>query len=104
MVERAESASAREVIRELCLDLRLFIDAQHQSAVGRVEIEPNDVAHFVDKQRVGRQLEGFDPVRLQSKGPSDAPHAQGRDAAVPRHAAGAPVGGSGPAGSPASAR
>jgi hypothetical protein len=34
------------------LDLRLFIDAQHQSAVGRVEIEPNDVAHFVDKQRV----------------------------------------------------
>jgi hypothetical protein len=77
------------------LDLRLFIDAQHQSAVGRVEIEPNDVAHLVDKHRVSRQLEGFDAVRLQSKGPPDAPHARGRDAAVPRHTAGAPVGGSG---------
>jgi hypothetical protein len=39
----------------------------------------------------GRQLEGFDTVRLQSKGPPDAPHARGRDAAVPRHAACAPV-------------
>ena len=36
------------------LDLRLFIDAQHQGAVGRVEVEPNDVAHLVHKQRVGR--------------------------------------------------
>src|SRR6516164_8278116 len=77
------------------LDLRLFIDAQHQGAVGRVEVEPDDVAHLVDKQRVSRQLEGFYAVRLQSKGPPDAPHARGRDAAVPRHAAGAPVRGCG---------
>jgi hypothetical protein len=34
------------------LDLRLFVDAQHQGAVGWVEIEPNNVAHLVDKQRV----------------------------------------------------
>jgi len=45
VVERAESASAREVIRELCLDLRLFIDAQHQGTVGRIEVEPDDVTH-----------------------------------------------------------
>ena len=30
-----------------------------------VEVEPDDVAHFVDKQRVVRQLEVFDAVRLQ---------------------------------------
>jgi len=34
-------------------------------------------------------------MRLQSKGPPDAPHARGREAAVPRHAAGAPAGGGG---------
>ena len=59
------------------LDLRLFVDAQHQGAVGWVEVEPNDVAHLVDKQRVGRQFEGFDAVRLQSEGPPDATHARG---------------------------
>ena len=55
------------------LELRLFVDAQHQGVVGWVEVEPNDVAHLVDKQRVSRQLEGLDAVRLQSKGPPDAP-------------------------------
>src|SRR6516164_1839519 len=77
------------------LDLRLFVDTQHQGAVGWVEIKPNDVAHLVNKQRGGRQFEGFEAVRLQSEGPPDATHARGRDAAVPRHTAGAPVGGSG---------
>ena len=47
------------------LDLRLFIDAQHQGMVGRVEVEPDDVAHLVDKQRIAGQLEGFEAVRLQ---------------------------------------
>ena len=36
------------------LDLTLFIDAQHDSAVGRVEIETDDVAHLLDKGRVAR--------------------------------------------------
>jgi hypothetical protein len=47
------------------LDLRPFIDAKHQGAVGCVEVELDNVVHFVDKQRVGRQLEGFGAVRLQ---------------------------------------
>src|SRR6516162_7901603 len=67
-----------------CLNLRFLVDAQHQGAVGWVEVEPDDVAHLVDKPRVSRQLEGFEAVRLQSKGPPDAPHARGRDAAGPR--------------------
>ena len=48
-----------------CLDLRFLVDAQHQGSVGWVEVELDTVVHFVDKQRVGRQLEGFGAVRLQ---------------------------------------
>ena len=61
------------------LDLRLFIDAEHQGAVGRIDVEPDNVAHprsgrgqaLVDKQRVGRQLEGLGAVRLQAEGAPD---------------------------------
>src|ERR671915_439297 len=35
------------------LDLRLLVDAHDDRGVGRVEIEPDDVAHLVDEQRVG---------------------------------------------------
>ena len=34
------------------LDLRFLIDAEHQRVVRRVEIEADDVAHLVHKQRV----------------------------------------------------
>ena len=73
------------------LDLRFLIDAQHQCMVGRVEVETDNVAHLVDKQRVLRQLEGLAAMRLQAEGAPDAPDAGGRDAAVPRHAARAPM-------------
>ena len=46
------------------LDLRLLIDAQHQGMVGRIELEPDDVAHLGDKQRVSGQLESLQAVRL----------------------------------------
>jgi hypothetical protein len=57
------------------LDLRLFIDAQHQSMVGRVEVKPDDVADLVDKQRIVGQLEGFKAVRLQPENAPDTPDA-----------------------------
>jgi hypothetical protein len=47
------------------LDLGLFVDAQHQCFVRRIRIEPDDVADFVDEQRIFGQLEGFAPMRLQ---------------------------------------
>ena len=53
------------------LDLGLFIDAQHQGSVRRVDVEPDNVAHLVDKQRVGRQPEGLDAMRLQAEGAPD---------------------------------
>src|SRR6266853_2822710 len=50
-----------------CLNLTLFIDRQEQRASGWIEIQPDDVAHFVDEQRIFRELERIDPMRLQRK-------------------------------------
>ena len=74
------------------LDLALFVDAEHQRAVRRVEIEADDVAHLVDELRIARQLEALDAVRLQAEGAPDAVHRRRRDARRPGHRAAAPVG------------
>src|SRR5215467_13360901 len=49
------------------LNLALLIDTKHQSLFGWRHVEPNDVPHLFDKQRVRRKLEGFDAVRLQTE-------------------------------------
>lgn len=36
-----------------CLHLALLVHAQHQRLVRRIEIEPDDVAHLLDEERVG---------------------------------------------------
>src|SRR5215475_4240007 len=53
------------------LNLALLIDAEHDGPFGRRQIEPNDVAHFLDEQRIGRELECLDPVPLQPEGTPD---------------------------------
>ena len=73
------------------LDLALLVHAQDQRAVGWIEIQPDDVAHLVDEQRVFGEPEAFDPVGLQRKGPPDAAdHALAQSAAF-GHRAAAPV-------------
>jgi hypothetical protein len=47
------------------LNLRLFVHAQHQRALWRVQIESDDVGQFGVELRVAAELEGFDPVRLE---------------------------------------
>ena len=74
------------------LNLRFFIDTQHQGMIGRVEIQPDDIAHLLDQQRVGRQREGLRAMRLQAKGPPDAGDRPGTQAGRLRHRPGAPVG------------
>jgi hypothetical protein len=37
-----------------CLDLRFFVHAGHSRIIVRIEIQPDDIAHFVNQQRVGR--------------------------------------------------
>ena len=55
------------------LDRTLFIDAEHQRAIRRIEVEPDDFAHLVNEQRILREFEGLDPMRLQPRGPPDPP-------------------------------
>ena len=47
------------------LNLRLFVHAQHQRTLRRVQIEPDDVGQLGVELRVAAELEGLDPVRLQ---------------------------------------
>ena len=53
------------------LNLALLIDAEDQRFVWRVEVEPHDITHFIHEERIVRELEGFAPVRLQSKQPEE---------------------------------
>ena len=46
------------------LDLRLLVHAQDHRVVGRAEAQPDDVAHFLDEERIGGQLEGLRQMRL----------------------------------------
>src|SRR5580704_3766664 len=47
------------------LDLALFIDRQHQSLVGRIEVEADDILDLGDEVRIARELEGFRQMRLE---------------------------------------
>ena len=73
------------------LNRRLLIDAQHQGCVGRMEVQPHDVAHLLDEQRILRELEGLGPVRLQGERPPDATDRGLAEPAAPRHGARTPV-------------
>ena len=54
------------------LNLALFIDRQDDGVCGRIDIEPDDVAQFVDEARVVGQLELAHPVQLQTMGAPDS--------------------------------
>ena len=53
------------------LDLRLLVDAEHDRRLGRIEVEPDDVAHLVDELRIRRELERLDLMRLERERPPD---------------------------------
>jgi len=63
------------------LDLRLLIRRQDQRAIRRVEVQPDDISHFLDEQRIFRDLEGFAAMRFQRERtphPTDRALAQSR--------------------------
>ena len=73
------------------LDLRLLIDAEHGRMRGRIQIEADDIADFLDEQRIVRQLERLAPMRLQ---PERVPNAADRHVTQAdrfRHVARTPV-------------
>ena len=56
------------------LDLGLLIHAEHDRALGRVQVEPDDVADLGDELRVAGELSGLLAVWLQPEGAPDAVH------------------------------
>src|SRR5207244_10306929 len=54
------------------LDLTLLIGTQHQSALRRVQIQADDVAHLLDQLRIGGQLEALRAMWLETECAPDA--------------------------------
>lgn len=54
------------------LDLRLLVDTEYQGLPGRVEIQPDDVAHLLDELRVTTSFEGLDAMGFELEGSPDA--------------------------------
>ena len=50
-----------------CLDLTFFIEAENKGSVRPRHVKAHDIAHFVDEQRITRQLDGLAPMRLQTE-------------------------------------
>ena len=47
------------------LDLALFVHAQHNRLVRRIQVQPHDVTDFGRELRIGAELERLNAVRLQ---------------------------------------
>jgi hypothetical protein len=60
------------------LNLGLFIHAQHQCALRRVQVQARDVGQLGVELRGAAELEGFDPMRLQTVFLPDPVHRGGR--------------------------
>jgi hypothetical protein len=56
------------------LDLALLIHAQHHRLIGWVEVEADDIAHFLHEEGVGGELEVLLPMRLEPERLPDPLH------------------------------
>ena len=75
------------------LDLGLFVDAQDYGVIGRVQVQPDDVAHFLD--RIVGEFEVALAMRLDAEQVEPALHGALGDAGVLGHGAHAPLRGVG---------
>jgi hypothetical protein len=73
------------------LNLRFLINAQDQSTLRRIEIQPNDIPDLLNKERIRGKLEGFGTVGLQGKGTPNATDRTLAQTRSRRHRTGAPV-------------
>lgn len=73
------------------LDLAPFINAQHQSLVRRVHVEPDDIDGLLLELRIVGDLEGLDEVRLDPGLAPDPLNARVADAHLFRHRLHRPV-------------
>jgi hypothetical protein len=75
------------------LDLGLLVDTQHDGALGRGQVQADDVGDLGHQRRVGAVLEGLDPVGLQARLAPHAADGRGADPDLARQPRAAPVGG-----------
>jgi len=75
------------------LDLGLHIDAQHDGALGRIEVEADDIAHLGYELPVPRELPRLLAVRLQAERTPDPRHRALREPHLGRERTRRPVGG-----------
>ncbi|MCY1531917.1 hypothetical protein D9M68_671570 [compost metagenome] len=75
------------------LDLCFFVHREHQRVVGRIQVQPDHIDHFVGKVRVVADLEGFQPVGLEVGGCPHLGDLPDGDPGVLGHQPQAPVGG-----------
>src|SRR5664279_1419495 len=54
------------------LDLGFLIHAQDEGMMGWIEIQPDNIPHFVDQQGIARQLKILRAMRFQTEGSPDA--------------------------------
>jgi hypothetical protein len=74
------------------LNLALLIDRQDDGVRGRIDLEPDDIAQFVDETGIVGELELAHPVRLEAKLASDALNRADAEARRLRHQDACPVG------------
>jgi len=77
------------------LNLALFVDRKHQSFIGRIEVETDDILHFLVEIRVIGDLEGATDVRFEPILLPNALHAGVADADFFPHHSHAPMRGMG---------
>jgi hypothetical protein len=73
------------------LDLRFLVPTEHERAIRRIQIEPDDVPHFVDQDWIAGQFERLAAMGLEAKHPPDATDRALTQATARGHRTGAPV-------------
>src|SRR6202035_4533086 len=77
------------------LNLALFVGAQNEGMLGRIEVQTDDVLQFLCEGGIAAEFEGSYLVRLQPMSAPDAPYTGLADAGRRRHRARRPVRGVG---------
>src|SRR5690606_31848962 len=90
--EKQDRAHRQQRLRAIeRLNLEFLIDAEDDGTLGRRQVEADNIAHLLHEQRIGRELEGFDAMRLQAEGAPDSMHRRRGMADLLGHAPQAPV-------------
>jgi len=61
------------------LNLRLFIDREHDRVVGRIQVEAHHITHLFDEEWIAGKLEASAAVGLDSKRLEDPVHGRFRE-------------------------